>query len=44
MVTTVRLWGWPPRKAFILAMQLRAYGITAGQTPYIFDDSSRRVQ
>jgi hypothetical protein len=44
MVTTCRLWGWPPRQSFVLAMQMLACGVTAGQARQIFDESSRRLQ
>jgi hypothetical protein len=44
MFVMCRLWGLPSKKAFILAMQLAACGVTAGQARQIFDDSSRWVQ
>jgi hypothetical protein len=44
LITTVRLWGWPPEIAFVVAMQLRVCGVTAVQARWMFDDALRRVQ
>ena len=44
MVVTVRLWGWPPEVAFVMAAQLRSNGISASQARWMFYDALRRVQ
>lgn len=36
--------GWSPEDAFLMAMQMRAAGIGAGQAAAAFRDASERVQ
>jgi hypothetical protein len=44
LITTIRLWGWPPETAFLMAAQLRCHGVSASEARQMFDDGLRRVQ
>lgn len=37
-------WGWSPADSFLMAMQMAASGIGAGQAAKLFRDAGERVQ
>jgi hypothetical protein len=44
MAVTAEIFGWPPKTALIVALQLRGAGVDARAARLIFYDSLRRVQ